>query len=163
MSSCRAWQPRVCACGNDSVTIIRYSYPLWPQFPCVLLHYFLCTTCINASSMITSGLWIFSTIVWVHCEFGREFIAELIRGWIKSSCLIKCADVFSPSPPLPLSFSLTDLTSLYCQLFLSASPSLDRALISKIIHTLITQWQCQADLLIPKLYSFFTKAFAKAG
>ena len=59
----------------------------------------------------------------------------------------------------PLSLSFVDLTSLYCKLFLSPSPSLDRALLSKIIHTLIVQWQCQADLPIPALYSFFTKAF----
>lgn len=66
-------------------------------------------------------------------------------------------------PPPCLSLSFVDLTSLYCKLFLSPSPSLDRALLSKIIHTLIVQWQCQADLPIPTLYSFFTKAFAKAG
>ena len=88
---------------------------------------------------------------WYHiaCCPCHACIAHSVAGdvWLVPFC-------WPHTPPPP------DLTTLYFDLFLSRSPPLDRALISKVILNLVTKWLSQADVPIHKLYTFFTKAFA---
>lgn len=56
----------------------------------------------------------------------------------------------------------TDLLEVYCNLFSSSSKSVNRALVSRVVRTLVQGHCTQGDGHHPSLFSFFSKALLNA-